>query len=223
MTSLYKLLPLLCQAGEIDVSGQQGRGYNKEYPGAPKPPVYFNLRCNHSEELFAETAKHLLLTVRQITADVMPSHICGMPGPGQSFARFVAEHLGLPLIVLQKEDGSELKYSVSGESAQASHDNEVLIIDNITCRVRKLMRVVRTLRDLNYQVVRFVAFVDLPHARDKGVLDDIGLTGSFVASVDELLVMLVKSGQITPEQHQAYKDYPDKLAEFFDWMSSIDL
>ena len=223
MKPLDELLILLCQAGEIDLSGQQKRGYHKEFPGAPKPPIYFRIQGSSSEELFTQAALHILLQVRQMTNDVMPSHICGIPGPGQSFAKFIADQMGLSLITLRKEvDQGQIIIDTDGLPA-ADHDSEVLLVDNITCRARALMQVTRTLRSLNYQVVRFVAFTDLSHAREAGTLEHIGLTGSFVASVEELLVMLVESGQITPEKQQAYHKYPTQLAEFFDWMKSIDL
>jgi orotate phosphoribosyltransferase len=210
LNTFSQLLPWLCEVGEIDISGQRELGFQQEFPGAPKPPVYFQMLGNYSEEIFVQTAIWLLMRVRQMTADIMPSHIYGVPGGGEKFARFVAKQLGLPLISVDSLD------VVGGP-------NEVLLVDNVSARAQTMIESAVAMRTLGYQVVRFVSFIDLPHCRKNDLLGHHGLTGSHVSSVAEVLSSLVEQDLITPEQQQAYIDYPGRLKDFFNWMDSIDL
>ncbi len=226
MMTLHGLLVDLFDQGVLDFSGRRTKKH-EQYPGAPLAPIYANLRTpdNNDGKLAArlvhEIGLHLAMQVRQMTTDVMPSYICGLPRAGEPFAGVVSSELGIPQLHLAKEELADGKrHLVAPPSLPcAQGQEEVLLIDDVVSSAESKLEAIEALRALGYQVVRLVVFLD---RQQDGlvVLQDHGVHGYSVCTLAELLNILVEEGKVTPAQRVDCLDYHQRLQAHIDFIDS---
>ena len=211
---------MLHRMGEIDFTARRLKVHEK-FPGAPLAPVYVKLRVqghkdgNLTPELVCELAAHMLIQIRQLTLDVMPSHICGVPQAGEPFAKVIAEQLHLPQIHLRKiEEKGQLRGVVAPDYLpQGQLNNEVLLIDNAASSGASIFEAAEVLRDYGYKVVRFFVVID----RQQGAfefLQEKGLSGYSLFTLREMLDILLGAGSIGADTREQCLTYPERLRAY---------
>jgi len=220
MMDLHQLLPILHDLGEIDFSGRRLK-IHERFPGAPLAPVYVKLRVkghkdgNLTPELVRELALHMLVQIRQLTLDFMPSHICGVPQAGEPFAQVIAEQLLLPELRLVKveTEGDQRRVVASDDLAEAKPGNEVLLIDNAASSGASLHEAAQVLRAHKYKVVRFFVILDRQQGGFEYLLQH-RLSGCALFTLREMLDILAEVESITPERRQFCLSYPERLRAY---------
>ena len=209
--------------------GQFELKMHEAHPGAPKSPIYLNLRTRDNpkpgpldSDIIGMISELMLDAVMMVGLDF--DVIAGIPNAGDPFADALAavmsaDGLSTRVVQMTKVDDPDGKRHIADVATLLGDDEQkVLLVDDLITMADTKLEAVKAINDAERAVEAIVVLVD----REQGgaaILEEMGIGLVAVFTLTELLDLYVDAGFITPEDRADVQSYKQRVDEY---MASLE-
>ncbi|MFC1663592.1 orotate phosphoribosyltransferase [Patescibacteria group bacterium] len=216
MRELEELALSLFDVGAIQFIENCEFKLHEKYPGAPRSPLYFNLRVppkgNLNQRLLEQigNALHQLSYQKQILYDC----VVGIPKAGDPLAEVFSRLTSVPQLFLKKEETEKGRRVLPLLRGDYQKGQRVLIIDDVLVMADSKFEGIKAVIVNDLIVTDILVLIDWEHG-GRNALEKAGFHVASLFKVSDLTTLYVKEQRISQEKQKDVMSYLEAINYYF--------